>query len=205
MNEFIHDMISKLRSDMIGLASTPAANHLFQINDIDPEYLTEDGATAFYHMVAKLLFLCKRVRPEIQTAAAFLSTRVWTPDQDDYKILGRAMEYVQQRLGLIMTLETQDISSIKWWIDVSYATHPDMRSQTGGVLIIGKGALYTTPTRYKLTSRRSTEDEHVGVHDVLPQVLRTQYFLKEQGISIKENIVFQDNQSAILLETNGRR
>jgi hypothetical protein len=80
-----------------------------------------------------------------------------------------------------------------------------MRSQTGGVLIIGKGALYTTPTRYKLTSRSSTEDEHVGVHDVLPQVLGTQYFLNEQGISIKENIVFQDNQSAILLEANGRR
>jgi hypothetical protein len=43
----------------------------------------------------------------------------------------------------------------------------------------------------------------VGVHDVLPQVLWTQYFLQEQGFSIRENIVFQDNQSAILLKTNG--
>jgi hypothetical protein len=49
------------------------------------------------------------------------------------------MKYLQQTTGLTMTLETQDITSIKWWIDASYATHPDMRSHTGGVLIIGKG------------------------------------------------------------------
>jgi hypothetical protein len=71
MNEYIQDMISKLPSDMIGLASAPAANHLFQINDIDPEYLAEDEAIAFHHMVAKFLFLCKSVRPDIHTAVAF--------------------------------------------------------------------------------------------------------------------------------------
>jgi hypothetical protein len=118
-------------------------------------------------MVAKLLFLCKRVRPNIHIAVAFLSTRVRKPDQDDYKKLGRVMKYLQQTTGLTMTSETQDITSIKWWIDASYAIHPDMRSHTGGVLIIGRGALYTTSTRQKLTTRSSTEDELVGVHDVL--------------------------------------
>ena len=29
-------------------------------------------------------------------------------------------------------------------------------------------------------------------------------FLEEQGYNIKENIVYQDNKSAILLETNGK-
>jgi hypothetical protein len=40
---------------------------------------------------------------------------------------------------------------------------------------------------------------------VLPQVLWTQYFLQQQGITITENKIYQDNRSAILLETNGRR
>jgi len=205
MNEYIKEMISKLPSNMIGLAPTPAGNHLFHVNDTDPEYLTENEAVMFHHMVAKLLFICKRVRPDIHTAVAFLSTRVKKPDYDDYKKLGRVMKYLQQTPDLRITLESKDISSIKWWVDASYAIHPDMRSHTGGVLIIGKGALYTTSTRQKLTTRSSTEGELVGIHDVLPQVIWTRYFLQEQGIPITDNIIFQDNKSAILLENNGKR
>ena len=88
-------------------------------------------------------------------------------------------------------------------MDASYAIHHDMRSHTGGVMIIGKGALYTTSTRQKITTRSSTEGELVGVHDVLPQVLWTRYFLQHQGITIIENKLYQDNRSAMLLKKNG--
>ena len=38
----------------------------------------------------------------------------------------------------------------------------------------------------------------------MPQILWTRYFLKAQGYKIKENTVYQDNQSTMLLETNGK-
>ena len=104
------------------------------------------------------------------------------------------MKYLQQTADLRMTLESQNIGSIKWWIDASYAIHPDVRSHTGGVLIIGKDLLYTKSTRQKLTTRSSIDSELVGVHGVLPQVLWTRYFLQEQGIFIKESIIFQDTK-----------
>lgn len=44
----------------------------------------------------------------------------------------------------------------------------------------------------------------MGVNDVLPQVLWTRYFLEAQGYGVTESVVDQDNQSAILLEKNGR-
>jgi len=47
--------------------------------------LSEKDAQFFHHYMAKLLFLCKRARPDIHTAVAFLSTRVKNPDTDDYK------------------------------------------------------------------------------------------------------------------------
>lgn len=40
---------------------------------------------------------------------------------------------------------------------------------------------------------------------MLPYNLWTIYFLKEQGYEVEKNIIFQDNQSAIRLEKNGRR
>jgi hypothetical protein len=39
----------------------------------------------------------------------------------------------------------------------------------------------------------------------MPLILWTRYFLEAQGYGVKENKVFQDNQSAMLLEKHGRR
>ena len=41
--------------------------------------------------------------------------------------------------------------------------------------------------------------------DVLNQVIWTRYFLKEQGYEISDNVIYQDNQSDIKLENNGRK
>jgi hypothetical protein len=38
----------------------------------------------------------------------------------------------------------------------------------------------------------------------MPQVLWTRYFLEAQGFTVSDSIVFQDKQSAILMEKNGR-
>ena len=56
----------------------------------------------------------------------------------------------------------------------------------------------------KLNTKSSTEEDLVEVGDVLTQVICTQYFRKYQGYKIHENVIYQDNQSAIKLENNGR-
>jgi hypothetical protein len=87
-------MLHEIPADMGGEAATPAANHLFVVNE-DGEKLDEETAQLFHHFVAKLLFLCKRARPDTQTAVAFLYTRVKAPDRDDYKKLARVMKYLR--------------------------------------------------------------------------------------------------------------
>jgi hypothetical protein len=102
-----------------------------------------------------------------------------------------------------LTLEGDNTSIIKWWVDASFAVHPDMKSHTGGDMSLGKGAVYGTSTRQKLNTKSSTEAELVGVNDGMPQILLTGYFLEAQGYGVKDSIVNQNNQSAILLEKNG--
>jgi len=85
MTDYIDNMLAELPTDMDGTATTPAANHLFEVNTEDPMLLDENRSEMFHHNVAKLLFLCKRARPDIQTAVAFLCRRVKQPDEDDYK------------------------------------------------------------------------------------------------------------------------
>ena len=59
--------------------------------------------------------------------------------------------------------------------------------------------------KQKLNTCSTTEAELVAVDDVMVMVLWTQLFLEQQGYAVERNIIFQDNQSTILLETNGRR
>ena len=51
----------------------------------------------------------------------------------------------------------------------------------------------------------STIAELVAVHQFLPKVLWTPLFLSAQGHDVEENLTPQDNESAILLEENGKR
>jgi hypothetical protein len=204
MDEYVEGLLAEAPEDMSGTAATPAAAHLFEVSET-PEYLDDETLQLYHHLTAKLLFLCKRARPELQTAVAFLTTRVKRPDADDYKKLCRVIKYLRGTPNLPLTLEADDTHIIKWWVDASFAVHKDMRSHTGGTLSLGKGSLYSASTRQKINTKSSTEAELVAVDDVMPLVLWTRYFLQAQGYDVRENKVFQDNQSAILLEKNGRR
>ena len=103
-----------------------------------------------------------------------------------------------------MRLQITDMTVIKWWVDASFAVHPNMRGHTGGVMMMGKGAIIATSTKQKLNTRSSTESELVGAHDVMPISTWTKYFIEAQGYQVKQSIMYQDNKSCILMENNGR-
>jgi hypothetical protein len=204
MKSYIENIISEMPEDMIGKAATPAANHLFKINHVNPEKLSKDKAEIFHRITMQLQWLSQRGRPDIRTAVSFLSRRVYQPDNDDYKKLARVMKYLQNTFDLTLRLGSNSNGIVKWWVDVSFATHDNMRSHTGGTLSLGEGCVYSTSGVQKLVTRSSTESELVGVHDVMPQIIWTKNFLEEQGFKISENILHQDNKSTILLAENGR-
>ena len=90
----------------------------------------------FHHLDAKLLYLSKRTRQDIQTAVAFLCTRVRETDTNDCKKLTKVMQYIRNTKDMTLTIEPDD--KAKWWVDSSYAVHPDMKSHTGIYIMLGK-------------------------------------------------------------------
>jgi hypothetical protein len=59
-------------------------------------------------------------------------------------------------------------------------------------------------TKHKLNTHSSTESEIVAVDDLIPQILWTHLFMMAQGFIVRDNILYQDEKSAMLLDTNGR-
>ena len=66
------------------------------------------------------------------------------------------------------------------------------------------GIIHTKSSKQKLNTKSSTEAEVVGLSEYLPYNIWLLHFLEAQGYPIKNNIVYQDNQSAIRMERNGR-
>lgn len=203
MTDYVMRMVDEAPEEFGGVATSPAANHLFDISEAC-KTLDEGRAARFHHMVAKALFVCKRARPDIQLTVGFLSTRVRAPNEGDWRKIKRLVQYLRGTSEIGLTLEADSGQIVKWWIDAAFAVHDDMRSQSGATMTLGKGMVYCSTTKQKLNTRSSTEAELVGVSDFLPQVLWTRYFLNEQGYGLRDNIIYQDNQSSMLLASNGR-
>lgn len=176
MTEYILRMVEEVPEEFGGVANSPAANHLFDINDAC-ETLDEGRAARFHHMVAKSFLVCKRARPDIQMTVGFLSTRVRTPNESNWRKLKCLVQYLRGTSELRLLLEADNRQVVKWWIYSYVAVHGDMRSQSEATMTLGKSMMYSSTTKQKINTRSSTEAELFGVSDFLPQVLWTRYFL----------------------------
>ena len=203
MKSYLEEAIQAFGEDVSAGAVTPASRNLFVVNN-DLPFLETERAEIFHHVVAKLLYVAKRARVDIQLAIAFLCTRVSKSTQEDWEKLRRVLKYIHRTIDLPRIIGVKDFSVLQTWVDASYATHPNMRSHTGGVISLGHGIINSKSSKQKINTKSSTEAELVGASDFISHTMWTDWFLKGQGYVVKSNIFYQDNQSAILLEKNGR-
>jgi len=195
--------LQDLPDDMRGHANTPAANHLFETNTEDPNLLDKAESVLFHHRTMKLLYLLKRACPDIQLPVSYLCTRVQEPNTDDHAKLVHLTKYLDDTIGIPLILTMGGSGKIRWHVDAAFAVHNDMKSHTGATMTMGQGATSSKSSKQKLNTKSSTEAEFVGVDDVMSQVIWTRYFLEAQGETVEDNIVYQDNQSAMKLEKYG--
>ncbi|VEU43169.1 unnamed protein product, partial [Pseudo-nitzschia multistriata] len=169
MFDYVEGILSELPESLneTRITPTPASSHLFQTREDDTLLSTKDGEL-FHHFVAQLLFASKRARPDLQTAIAFLCTRVASPGEDDWKKLRRVMGYLRSTAFVPLVLGWDGSGQANWYVDASFAVHTDMKSHTGAMLTFGQGAVMAMSTKQKLNTKSSTEAELVGVDDALP-------------------------------------
>jgi hypothetical protein len=200
MEGYVNDLFEVY--DVEGCAATPATEKLFIISE-DSESLSGEMKEKFHSRVAKLLYLAKRVRPDILTAIAFLSTRIQVATVEDWSKLERVLKYINGSKDMGICINMSDGVTVFAYVDSSYGVHSDYKSHTGGVISMGKGPVFTKSSKQKIMSKSSTEAELIGISDMLPQVIWTRDFLIAQGYKVAAAKLFQDNQSTIALANKG--
>jgi hypothetical protein len=205
MFKYLRNVIEEFPEKITGRAATPAAGHLFDVRDEkEARPLEEERALAFHHTVAQLLFMATRARRDIQTAVAFLTTRVKAPDEDDWGKLKRVLKYLNGTKFLKLTLSVGDLGMLKWYVDGSHNVHWDCKGHGGAVFKLGKGATASYSRKVKLNTRSSTETELYAADMYMPEMLWSLYFIQAQGYEAECVGLYQDNISTQLLIKNGK-
>jgi hypothetical protein len=204
MSEYVKEVIADFPENVRGSAVNPARKDLFLIEEAS-SLLNIERSDIFHSLTMKLMYICQRGRVDVQTAVAFLSTRVSKSTEQDWSKLRRVVEFLNGTINDVMILGADSLDKLDTFVDVSFAVHHDMRSHTGGGVTFGRGVLMSRSVKQKLNTTSSTESEVVGAADYLPNTIWLMKFLECQGYKLKKSILHQDNESAIKLERNGKR
>ena len=204
MSEYVKEVITDFPENVRASAVSPARRDLFLIEEAS-SLLSRERSDIFHSLAMKLMYICQRGRVDVQTAVAFLSTRVSKSTEQDWSKLRRVVEFLNGTTDDVMILGADSLDKMDTFVDVSFAVHHDMRNHTGGGITFGRGVLMSCSVKQKLNTTSSTESEVVGAADYLPNTIWLMKFLECQGYKLKKSILHQDNESAIKLERNGKR
>jgi hypothetical protein len=198
---FLDDLLAQF--DLRGRFKTPASDHLFSISE-DSSLLSTARARQFHSVVASLLYLAKRTRPDILLAVGFLTTRVLHSTEEDWDKLLRVLEYLYSTREMFLTLGANSDLLVTLYADASFAIHNEGKSHTGALLTTGIGTFHVKSSKQTLVTKSSTESEIVAMTDALAPALWARLFLTEQGYNIPPVDVRQDNMSTIALSIKGK-
>ena len=81
VKDYVENMIKEFKNKIIFKIKNPANDKLFKV--CESKLLFKEKKKEFHIMMAEALFLIKRARSDIECAVAFLSTRVFKPDEGD--------------------------------------------------------------------------------------------------------------------------
>ena len=192
-------------SGVHGTARSPATDGLFECRE-GAEPVAEVTRVWFHKIVAMVLYLAKRTKPECLTTVSYLATRVTKCTTDDVDKLQRLIRYIgaTRDSGVVLMPGVAGIT-VKLYVDASYGVHHDGKSHTGSCVVIGDvGAVHCRSSKQLVVTKSSTEAELVGLSDSANQGIFIRNFLIAQGYGMPPVTILQDNQSCMALIDRGR-
>ena len=201
-----YDFVKKLNNDLPDDMKTgryqnsPGPEDLFKVNNESPE-LDAARKEEYHKVTAKTLWLSQRSRPDIQLATGYHCTHVKFPNEQDYYNMTWLQRYIWLTRFLPTVIEITEDGAIIY-IDGSHAVHADAKGHSGMFTTMGRGAIMNVARKLGLNTVSSTETEVVSSGERMPKCTWFRYFRLAQGDKPIEDVLMQDNKSAILLQKN---
>jgi hypothetical protein len=151
MQEYVEEMIKEFPYDLGDKkVKYPWDQNLFKVwKDEKNTQLKDKDHEILHTFVTKGLFLAKRARSDIMPCIAFLTTRVMKQIKEDWDKLIVLLQFLKRTKDDKVRLSMDETWIVKWYLDALFAVHNDMRSRTGAIMTLGKGAVQVVSTKQK--------------------------------------------------------
>ena len=108
-------------------------------------------------MVAKLLWLEKRVRPDIEPNISFLCTIVTNITKEEKEKLRRVFQYLKHTIYDKRIMVADSLSQFFTWVDAACGVHTELKMHTVVCMSFGYGIVHCKSRNQELNTKRSTE------------------------------------------------
>jgi hypothetical protein len=200
MDKFIDEVLEK--GNVPGLAESPAGENLFAVDDT-LDLLPKPQQEYMHSVVAMILYLAKKTRPDLLTLIGFLTRRVNKFNIQDLKKLERGLRYLRATKDLPFTLSFSSDLQVVSSIDASYASSHDFKSISGATTSLGGASIHASSKAQSLIVKSSFEAELVATSDYAGRPIWVRLFLTDQGYTVGPATLEQDNQGTIAAIKNG--
>ena len=89
------------------------------------------------------------------------------------------IKYIQGTIVPTLILSINKSGNIKWYVDVAFAVHKNIRGHTGGFITMAKIGAYVQSIKYNMNTKITNEADLVVLDDIQNQIICTRYFLKD--------------------------
>jgi len=199
---FIEEILTKYNcQDTAKPPKTPAAPDLFEKDETSPLC----NQKTYLSLVMTLMYLARYTRPDILLAVTVLASRCSAPSEEDMSKAMRVVRYLAGTREPGLTLRAGIPLVPKIYADASHGTHPDGKGHGGIFLSLGSSPVHSRSFKLKAVTRSSTESELYALEEASTYAEWWSMLLEDlgAGCSTKPIRVYQDNQSTIVLATQG--
>jgi hypothetical protein len=135
--------LAQILQDVRGLVrkSVLGGRETFAVTSGSDE-LGVEKASWYHTIIAKLLYLAKRARPDILTVVSFLCTRVTKPTVYDVKKLYDLLGYLHGTREKVLILRKQQHHPIEMYVDAAYGLHEKGELHSGTIILFGGVVVY---------------------------------------------------------------
>jgi len=159
----------------------------------------------FHSLVMSIMYIGKRCRPDVLANAAYLSTKINSPNVNDLKAALKTLRYLNssKEKGILFSKTRQQ--DLKLSCDAAFNVHCDAKSHTGAVILAGGAPVYYKSSKQKSVSKSSTEAEMIACDTGVDMLLHIAEIAEFMGFGVEYPITIeQDNKSAIFILERGR-
>ena len=123
MSDYVNTMLSDAPDEMDGKSLTPAASHLFKVNNVDPELLPQDQKEIFMHLVMQ--GLASEVVLTLGQKFHSYAESLTVPTGMIKKVI-RLICHLRETVYMALVLGMDASNCQLWLIDASLVVHPYM-------------------------------------------------------------------------------